>query len=172
MHNVRTDRLDETRAAARRDPSAAVLAVDMNGEWRTDETEPQFAGVVKFPQGETVFEADFPPFLGGEGRAPTPLAYCFYGAMCCYGATFATQAAVAGVPLRELRINLRLNVDFRTALGLGEYPPMRDFAFEVEVATDASDDEVQNVKRLTDERCPAVWAMRNQVPHTTTARRV
>ena len=116
-----------------------------------------------------MFESDFPPFLGGEGRAPTPLAYCFYGAMCCYGATFATQAAMAGVELRSLQISL--SVDFRAALGLGDVPPLSSFDFQVEVETDASDNDVQRVKSLADERCPAIWAMQNPVAYSTSARK-
>jgi len=34
------------------------------------------------------------------------------------------------------------------------------------------DEDVQRVKDLADERCPAIWAMRNPVPYTTRARRV
>ncbi|MDQ3991596.1 MAG: hypothetical protein M3245_04715, partial [Actinomycetota bacterium] len=94
MHNVSVRQLEQTCAAAGEDPSTATIDVDLQGAWWTDESRPQFAGAVAFPKGETTFEADFPPFLGGEGRAPSPLAYCFYGAMCCYGATFATQAAM------------------------------------------------------------------------------
>jgi len=172
VHNVRVEQIERTREAARSDPSAGLLDVALTGEFRTDEASRQFGGVVKFPAGEILFEADFPAFLGGDGRAPTPLAYCFYGAMCCYGATFGTQAAMAGVELRALRIGLQLSVDFRSALGLGEYPPLSAFAFEVEVETDASDEDVQRVKDLADERCPAIWAMRNPVPYTTRARRV
>jgi len=171
MHNVHVDQIEATRAKAEQDPKGAALPVHLEGEWRADESKPQFGGTVKFPQGEVVFEADFPPFLGGEGRAPTPLAYCFYGAMCCYGATFATQAAVAGIAIEGLRIKLDAGVDFRTSLGLGEFPPMEEFVFEVEVDTQASDEEVQKVKKLADERCPAIWAMRNQVPHSTTVRK-
>jgi hypothetical protein len=115
MHNVRLDQIEATAKAAADDPSAAKLEADLDGGWRVDEEGPQFAGIVKFPKGETLFEADFPPFLGEEGRAPTPLAYRFYGAMCCYGATFATQAAMAGVHLKSLQISL--SVDYRAALG-------------------------------------------------------
>jgi uncharacterized OsmC-like protein len=128
----------------------------LDGEWRTDEALAQFGGVVKFPQSQVLFEADFPPFLGGEGRAPTPLAYCFYGAMCCYGATFATQAAMARVRLRSLRIAFSLTVDFHAALGLGDVPLLSPFEFDVEIETDASDEDVQLVKKLADERCPAI----------------
>ena len=31
------------------------------------------------------------------------------------------------------------------------------------------DEEVQKIKQLTDERCPAIWAMQNPVPFTTLA---
>lgn len=171
MHNVRVDQIQQTTEAARDDPSAARLDVNLEGKWRTDESQPQFAGTVKFPKGEVLFEADFPPFLGGDGRAPTPLAYCFYGAMCCYGATFASQAAIAGVALDDLQIGLSLSVDFRTALGLGEFPPLSEFAFEVTVKTSASDEDIQMVKKLADERCPAIWAMSNPVSHSTVAQR-
>lgn len=171
LHNVRVEKLEETRAKAEGDASAARLDVSLKGEWRADESMPQFAGDVAFPQGSVTFEADFPPFLGGEGRAPTPLAYCFYGAMCCYGATFATQAAMAGVEIRGLSIGLSLGVDFRSALGMGEFAPLDEFRFEVTVDTDASADDVQKVKGLADARCPAIWAMNNKVPHTTSAKK-
>ncbi len=46
---------------------------------------------------------------------------------------------------------------------------MDEFVFEVDVETDSSDDEVQRVKLLADERCPAIWAMKNSVPYTTKA---
>lgn len=170
-HNVRVERIEGTRATAHDDASAARLDVELTGEWNVDPSEVQFAGTVRFPQGETVFTADFPGFLGGDGRAPTPLAYCFYGAMCCYGATFATQAAMAGVELTALEIRLTLAVDFRAALGLGEFPPFEEFRFDVAVQTDASEEDVQRVKQLADERCPAIWAMTNPVAYSTVATR-
>jgi uncharacterized OsmC-like protein len=92
--------------------------------------------------------------------------------MCCYGATFATQAAMAGVHLKSLQISLALSVDFRAALGLGDVPPLSSFDFQVEVETDASDDDVQRVKTLADERCPAIWAMQNPVAYSTEARKL
>lgn len=169
LHNVRIENINETRSKAESDPSAGRLEVALTGQWRSDESSPQFGGDVKFPQGSVLFEADFPPFLGGDGRAPTPLAYCFYGAMCCYGATFATQLAMAGVEIRGLAISLTLAVDFRTALGLGDFDPLEPFVFGVTVDTDASDEEIQKVKMLADARCPAIWAMNNKVAYTTSA---
>ncbi len=62
-------------------------------------------------------------------------------------------------------------VDFRAALGLGDFPPISEFRFDVEVDTDASDDGVRGIKQLADERCAAIWAMDNKVPYTTKARK-
>ena len=46
---------------------------------------------------------------------------------------------------------------------------MKGFNFEVFVKSSASNEDIQKVKELTDERCPAIWAMENNVPFTTTA---
>jgi uncharacterized OsmC-like protein len=170
-HNVRVEPARQTASAARTDPAAAQLNVDLVGDWRVDESLPQFGGPVKFAKGETVFEADFPAFLSGEGRAPSPLIYCFWGALSCYASTFAMQAAMAGVDIRALHARLRLRVDFRGALGVAEVEPLDLFRFEIDVQTEASDADIARVKQLADERCPAIWAMDNPVPHTTAVRR-
>ncbi len=171
LHNVRVDNARQTAEKATTDPAAAQLKVDLAGDWRVDETKPQFGGSVKFAKGETVFEADFPSFLSGDGRAPSPLIYCFWGALSCYASTFAMQAAMAGVHITGLRSRLRLTVDFRGALGVMDVEPLDMFRFEIEVDTDASDADVARVKRLADERCPAIWAMDHPVPHTTEVRK-
>lgn len=170
-HNVRVDAAADTAERAKTDPSAAQVKVDLTGEWRVDATKPQFGGTVKFPKGELLFEADFPPFLSGEGRMPSPLSYCFYGALSCYTATFAMQAAMAGMSIRSVRGRLRVNVDFRGALGVAQVDPLDHFRFELDVETDASETEIDRVKKLADERCPAIWAMDHQVPHTTDVRK-
>ena len=172
MHNVRIKQINTMIEQCQDDASAAQLDFNFEGTWRTNSDQVQFSGDVQFPQGELTLNADFPPFLGGEGRAPSALTYCFYGAMSCYGSTFATQAAMAGVRLDAMTISLKLGVDFRSALGVGDFPPMTGFKFNVKVISDASDVDIQKVKELTDERCPAIWAMQNPVPFTTAATKV
>ena len=172
MHNVRLSNIRDKYSECKKFPKAAMVEFNLHGEWRTSPSDKQFGGTLSFPQGELKLEADFPPFLGGDGRAPSALAYCFYGAMSCYGSTFATQAAMTGLEINSLKINLKLSVDFRGALGIGSFPPLKGFEFKVNIQSDASDDDIQKVKKLTDERCPAIWAMQNPVPFTTTAVKV
>ena len=170
-HNVRVDAARATAERARTDPSAAQLAVDLRGEWRVDAGLPQFGATVKFAKGETTLEADFPAFLSGDGRAPSPLIYCFYGALSCYASTYAMQAAMAGVAIDGLTARLRLTVDFRGALAVADVVPMDQFRFELEVRSPASDADLDRVKALASARCPAIWAMDHQVPYEITVRR-
>ena len=169
MHNVRVEKINEVAKQSESDPSLAQIDFNLAGCWNIENDNVQFTGDVMFPTGELTLEADFPAFLGGEGRAPSALTYCFYGAMSCYGSTFATQAAMAGVEINQMKITLSLGIDFRSALGVGSFPPMKGFNFEVFVKSSASNEDIQKVKELTDERCPAIWAMENPVPFTTTA---
>ena len=165
MHNVNVDAIAASAEAATSEPESATVKVHLGGSWNTDPGHAQFSAEVGYPDGMVTLTADFPGLLGGQGRSPSALAYCFYGAMCCYASTFATQAAMEGVEIQDLSVTLDLDVDFRSALGVGDFDPMSTFQFHIEVETEASDDDLDRVKLLTDERCPAIWAMNNPVPH-------
>ena len=169
MHNVRVEKINEKADECIQNQDAATIEFNLKGKWRTSNNDKQFGGQLAFPNGELALDADFPSFLGGEGRAPSALAYCFFGAMSCYGSTFATQAAMVNIHLKSMKISLSLKVDFRGAIGIGSFPPLKEFNFQVDVESSASDDDIQKVKKLTDERCPAIWAMKNPVPFTTSA---
>ena len=169
-HNVRVEHVMESAIRTARDPSVSVLDLEFEGAWRKDGSEPQFGGVVVFPRGRTLLEADLPSLLGGAGRAPSPLSLFFFGAMASYCSTFATQAALGGLSISDLHVQLWVSVDFAWALGQGTRAPLSALVIDLEVDTDASELEMQRVKRLTDERCPAIWAMGHPVPHRTVAR--
>lgn len=172
MHNVDVEAIAATTEAAGSEPGSATVSVHLGGSWDTNPDHVQFSSDVGYPDGMVTLTADFPGLLGGKGRAPAALAYCFYGAMCCYASTFATQAAMVGMEIQDLSITLDVDVDFRQALGMGDFDPMSTFQFHLEVETESSDDEIERVKQLTDERCPAMWAMNNPVPHHVSVTRI
>ena len=76
------------------------------------------------PGGEMIFEADFPPPMGGTGSGPNPLAYCSWGGLACYAMTFAQEAARQGVQIKALRAHAQAEVDQTRALGLTDRPPV------------------------------------------------
>ena len=103
MKNVRMEPLGKTIQMAKADPSALEIRLNLEGEWRMDENLPQFGGAIKLPSGETVtLESDFPPFLGGAGRNPSPLQYCFWGGMACFGSILAVIAAQEKIEIESL----------------------------------------------------------------------
>ncbi len=173
MHNINVDTLKQTIALAKSDPSAVVQHVSFEGEWQTD-SGPQFTAAIPMPNGETViFQADFPPPMGGTGSAPNPLAYCFWGGLACYAMTFAQEAALQGVTLRGLRARTNAEVDMSRALGATDNPPVQRIDWTLEVDADAGTDQLDAIKAIADEHCPGVYCLRNPIElHTELQRSV
>lgn len=163
MHNVNAAAVDQTAAKAVEDPAAVVNPVSFSGEFQTTDGMPQFRGTIPFPGGETIFEADFPPPMGGTGAAPNPLAYCFWGGLACYAMTFAQEAARKGIELRALRAEVSTDVDLSRALGVSERPPVEAINWRLEVDSDATAEQLEELKELSDEHCPGAYCIKNPI---------
>ena len=50
MHNVNTDALKQTIAKADQDPSELKQQVSFDGEWQTQEDQPQFRATILVPK--------------------------------------------------------------------------------------------------------------------------
>lgn len=162
MHNVHLETLQRTAAAAVEDSATARMQVELAGEWQVA-GGPQFRGRVPFPGGEIELTADFPPPLGGEGRAPSPLAYCFWGGIACYAMTYATEAAREGIELRGLRARVLAAVDLSRSLGVSDAPPVEKLTWELDVDADAPTETLARLKDLADERCPGYYCLTNPI---------
>ena len=164
MHNVNVDALEQTVAKARQDPSAVKQQVSFDGVWQTEEGRPQFRASIPVPNGDPViFEADFPPPMGGTGSAPNPLAYCFWGGLACYAMTYAQEAARQGIELRAVRARTEAEVDQSRALGVTDNPPVAQIDWHLEVDADAPREQLEALKQLADDHCPGVWCVQNPV---------
>lgn len=162
MHNVNVEAVEQTAAKAVADPAAVINAVKFEGVFQT-EGGAQFRGTIPFPGGETVFEADFPPPMGGTGSAPNPLAYCFWGGLACYAMTFAQEAARLGIELRSLRADVQTNVDLARALGVSENPPVDNINWTLAVESDATAEQLAELKRLSDDHCPGAYCIKSPI---------
>ena len=164
MHNVNVEAVEETAARAAHDPSAVTQPVRLEGEWQPTEGAPQFHATIPVPNGTSVsFDADFPPMMGGNGAAPNPLAYCFWGGLACYAMTYAQEAARKGVELRALRARVEANVDLSRALGVTDRPPVERIDWYLEVDSDATAEMLEELRALSDEHCPGAWCIRNPI---------
>lgn len=164
MHNVNTDAVRQTAAAAAADPSSLRQQVRFEGSWQGREGAPQFVAQIPLPDGSSVpFAADFPPPMGGRGQAPNPLAYCFWGGLACYAMSFAQEAALAGVELRSLHAVVTTDFNMAYALGVGEAPPVQQLDWELIVEADARPEQLEQLKAAADAHCPGAYCIRNPI---------
>ena len=168
MHNVNVESLLQTIEHGTADPNLLRQPVELAGEWQTREGAVQFQGRIPYPSGEVEFTCDFPPQLGGSGSAPNPLAYCLWGGLACYAMTFATEAAREGIALWALRGVITTEVDQSRALGLDDRPPVEPVDWRLEVAADAPQQAIDDLKDRADARCPGVYCLRNPIDVATT----
>jgi hypothetical protein len=161
MDNVNVEAVEQTAAGAKRDPSVMVQTVAFDGERQTSPGAPQFRTEIPLPGEMVVFEADYPPPMGGTGSAPNRLAYCFWGGLACYAMTYAQGTAREGVKLRALRARVETQLDMSRAVGASDHPPVERIDWYLDVDADATLDTLEAIKQTADFRCPGAWCIRN-----------
>lgn len=163
LNNVNAGRLEQVIREAETDKSKGKRTQKVNGEWLLDEGGPQFRAEVNFEGGKIIMESDQPTNLGGGGTRPGPLHYCFFGLASCYTATFAAMASMMGIELKRLTAKLEGDLNFSRVFGLSTEPVMEEVRIALQVESDASQEKLEEVEKLAYERCPAVFALTEQV---------
>lgn len=163
MNNVNVSALEQVAKEAETDASKAKRIQKIEGEWLLAAGGPQFRAEVSFEGGKIVFESDQPKNLGGGGTRPGPLHYCFFGLVSCYTATFAAVAAMKGIELKMLTAKLEGNLNFSRVFGLSKEPVMEEIRIILQVVSDAPRERLEEAEKLAYERCPAVFALTEQV---------
>lgn len=166
VNNVNIRVLEEIVKEAESDASKVKSSQRIEGEWLLEEGGPQFKAEVSFEGGKVVMESDQPKNLGGGGTRPGPLHYCFFGLVSCYTATFATMASMMGIELRRLSAKLEGDLNFSRVFGLSHEPVIEEVHITLQVESDAPRERLEEVERVTIERCPAVFALTEQVKLT------
>ena len=168
INNVDLSKVMEFGEQIKNDPDKAKRTQVIEGEWLINKGEggAQFRSAIKFEGGETVFEVDSPTFMGGGGKFPGPMHYCFYGLASCYTATFATMAAMLGIELKKLTTRVEADVNFSRVFGLGDQPVMEEVRVILNVVSDAPEDKIREAEELAIQRCPVVFTLKNPVKLT------
>lgn len=164
INNVNIEEAGKFVDQAKADPSVTKKSKRVQGSWNFTEGRPQFSATMSHKTGETTINADFAPFLGGNGSAPDPIQYCLYGLAACYAGTFVGLAAAQGVALRSLSVVAENRVDLSRSLGLSDAPVVEQVKLALEVDTDAEEEQLDNLERLARERCPGVYCLSNPIP--------
>jgi len=171
LNNVNVERLNKTIEEAKADPAKAKRVTRVEGRWNLQDGKPQFTGVLKYEGGEVALDADQPSVLGGGGRTPGPLHYCIYGMASCFAATFASMAAMMGVPLRRLDVAAEGHFNFSRVFGMSDAPALEQVRITLTVNAEADQAKLEELQEMAHQRCPAVYVLGHSVPLVAEVRR-
>lgn len=163
VNNVDIEKVRSFETQLKEDPSKAKKTQVIEGEWILEEGPVQFRSTISFEGGQAVFETDSPSFMGGSGRLPGPMHYCFYGLASCYTATFVTMASMLGIEIKKLSTRVEADVNFSRVFGMNEDPVMEEVRVILKVVSDAPQDRIREAEELAIKRCPVVFTLKNIV---------
>jgi uncharacterized OsmC-like protein len=139
--------------------------VILQGEWNLDQSKGyQFKTELSYEKGKQVIEIDSPSFLGGNGNRLGPMAYCVAGITSCFLATFVSIASSKGIKLTKLNVNTECIINFAKTFDIADEPITEGVNFQIEAQSDNADkQQLQELVRMAEERCPAMYSMKHEV---------
>ncbi len=109
----------------------------------------------KIETGKGMVVAGLHPATGGSGLAACSGDMLLEALVACAGVTLNAVATALGIGLRDAALSAEGDLDFRGTLGLSKEVPVGFRAIRLQVAldTDASDEEIDTLMRLTERYC-------------------
>jgi uncharacterized OsmC-like protein len=108
---------------------------------------------------------DEPPGLGGTNTAPNPVEQLLGALGSCLVIGYAANATVAGIELKDLRIELHGDLDLQTFLGLGEgNAGFSSIGATVRIEADAESEAIEALHRKVIATSPVGHCLSRSVP--------
>ena len=142
----------------REQPDAAMITLRARG--RLDE------GIAcKVETGRALVTAGLHPATGGDGLSACSGDMLLEALVACAGVTLRAIATAIGVELRDATITAEGELDFRGTLGVAKDAAVgfQEIRLVVALDTDASDEQVATLLRLTERYC-VVFQTLNRSP--------
>ena len=117
-------------------------------------------------QSGSVFtvRSDEAPGRGGGGEHPTAIRYFLAGISFCLQVWYAKAAALAGVDLDDVQLNLEMAIDMRVEYGLSRAPGPEFLIATARIRSSAPADEVSAVAQEAHARCPLAQLVGRAIP--------
>ena len=163
VNGVRVDNLRAFIEKVREDPELARLQSTVEGQWNDSGKGAMFTLWAETAGGKTGIKIDEFPFLGGTGVAPSPIQFCIGGAIACYANSFAKKAAAKGVTFTDMQVRGEGEMNISRSLGLSDEPILEGMKISIKLKTEASDEQLQEIKELADYSCPALYCLKNEI---------
>jgi uncharacterized OsmC-like protein len=165
INNVDLDKVAKITESGKKEKLTLRKPIKLYGEWNLDPTkEYQFRTELQYEKGKQVVEIDSPSFLGGNGNRLGPMAYCIAGITSCFVATFVTVTSSKGIRLSKLNVDTQCDINFAKTFDIANEPITEGIELQIEAESpDADKKQLQEIIRLAEERCPAIYSMKHEI---------
>jgi uncharacterized OsmC-like protein len=140
----------------RDDPDAALTTLRAEGRLG--------AGITcRVDTGKALVEAGLHPATGGDGLSACSGDMLLEALVACAGVTLNAVATAIGVELRDATVRAEGDLDFRGTLGVDRTAPVgfKTIRLNFDLDTDASDEQLATLLRLTERYCVVYQTLRN-----------
>src|SRR5205085_9099906 len=154
------------KARYREDPGAALVTLRAEGSLDGE-------GIAcKVETVRALVEAGLHPATGGSGLEACSGDMLLEALVACAGVTLRAVATAIGIDVRDGSVKAEGDLDFRGTLGVSRdaHVGFRDIRLEFSLDSDASDEQLDNLLRLTERYC-VVFQTLNNSPQLSTRRR-
>jgi len=144
----------------REQPEAAVLTLAAEGD--VDD-----AGIAcKVATGRALVTAGLHPATGGSGLEACSGDMLLEALVACAGVTLKAVATAIGVEIRSAHVRAEGDLDFRGTLGVDRAAPVgfSDIRLAFEVASDAPQEQLDQLLKLTERYCVVLQTLRSGPP--------
>jgi uncharacterized OsmC-like protein len=132
----------------RENPTAAVVTLRSHGRLSDGVS-------CKIETGKALVVAGLHPATGGSGMSACSGDMLLEALVACAGVTLNAVATALAVELRDATVHAEGDLDFRGTLGVSKEAPVgfQDIRVKFELDTDASDEQLDTLLRLTERYC-------------------
>ena len=125
----------------------------------------------KVDTGRALVEAGLHPATGGDGSLACSGDMLLEALVACAGVTLRAVATAIGIELRDATVTAEGDLDFRGTLGVDKETPVgfQRIRLDFALATDATDEQLATLIRLTERYCVVFQTLRSS-PQLTVAR--
>jgi uncharacterized OsmC-like protein len=120
----------------------------------------------KVETGKATVEAGLHPATGGSGVQACSGDMLIEALVACAGVTLNTVATAIELNLEKAELTAEGDLDFRGTLGVSKEAPVgfREIRLHFDLKTDATEDKIDTLMKLTERYCVVYQTLKNGVP--------
>ena len=148
------------KARYKEEPESAVVTLRAQG--RVDDA----SLTCKVETGKALVEAGLHPATGGNGLEACSGDMLLEALVACAGVTLRAVSTALDIPIRGGTVSAEGDLDFRGTLGVAKDTPVgfRDIRLKFDLDTDAGEEQLANLLRLTERYCVIYQTLKSPPP--------